>query len=93
MPEYEKPGPAKGEAYGIAAVTQALQGLDFPCSKQDLLSKAGDREIEYRKGEPVRLGEILKGTEVDTFHSMSEVVSQVSDALHKEGRTGEERAA
>ena len=39
---YEKPGPPKGEAYGIAAV-----GTNFAEGKQDLLNKAGGKTIEW----------------------------------------------
>lgn len=47
---YEKPGPPKREAYGIAAVTQALQVVSFPATRPSLLSKAGDKSIEWEQG-------------------------------------------
>ncbi|MFZ5479590.1 MAG: DUF2795 domain-containing protein [Myxococcota bacterium] len=88
---YDKPGPPRGTAFGIAAITQALKGVDFPATKDDLLHKAGSASIEYRKGEPVRLGEVIGELDVDDFPSMANVVEAVSDALKAKGMTGGER--
>lgn len=88
---YNKPGPAKGEAYGIAAITQALQGLDFPTTKKALLAHVGKRKVEYRKGEPVSLRDIINDAPSDDFPSIAQVVQAVSRALHDEGRTDAER--
>ena len=82
---YDKPGPPEGEAHGIAAITQALSGLEFPVTKDDLLKKVGNRDIEYRKGEPVSLREILDAVEPDSFPSMANVVEAASDVLKKKG--------
>jgi hypothetical protein len=84
---YNKPGPAKGEAYGIAAITQALHGLDFPATKDDLLEHVGNQEIEYRKGQPVSLRRIIEDAPEDDYPSMANVVEAVSEALHEEGLT------
>lgn len=84
---YNKPGPAKGEAYGIAAVTQALHGVDFPTTKGELLRHVGDQEIEYRKGMPVSLRRIIEDAPAEDYPSMANVVEAVSDALHEEGLT------
>ena len=85
---YDKPGPPKGTAFGIAAVTQALKGLDFPISKQELLRhvRPGQR-IEYRKGQPIDLHRVIQDTAVESFPSMANIVEAVSDALEKEGLT------
>lgn len=84
---YNKPGPAKGEAYGIAAITQALHGLDFPATKDDLLEHVGSKEIEYRKGQPISLRRIIEDAPADDYPSMANVVEAVSEALHEEGLT------
>jgi len=86
----ENRGPDKGEAYGIAAITQALEGVDLPASKDDLLQRAGNTKIQYRKGRPVSLKQILQDVDQEEFASMANVVSAVKDALHEEGLTGEE---
>ena len=85
---YNKPGPAKGEAYGIAAVTQALHGVDFPTTKEALLDHVGDQEIEYRKDQPVSLRRLIEDAPADDYPSMANVVEAVSDAIHEEGLSG-----
>jgi len=82
---YNKPGPAKGEAYGIAAVTQALDGLHFPASKEQVLERAGSQRIEYRKGQEVNLRQIIQDAPADEFPSMAQIVQAVSEALKEEG--------
>lgn len=90
---YNKPGPAKGEAYGIAAVTQALEGVQFPATKDDLLRRAGSQQIEYRKGQRVSLRQIIEDAPADEFPSVAQVVHAVSEALREEGLSGEHAGA
>lgn len=85
---YDKPGPPKGTAFGIAAITQALKGVDFPATKKDLLKRAGAQSIEYRKGQPVSLRQVIEDCDIDEFPSMANVVEAVSDALKEEGLSG-----
>lgn len=73
-----KPGPEQGHAYGIASVSNALGGCDFPMSKQDLIDKYGARQIEWTKGNPQALREVLKDASENQFGSMADVVSAVS---------------
>jgi hypothetical protein len=81
---YEKPGPDKGEAYGMAAVTQALQGTQFPASKQDLINRAGNQEIAWTKGgRKMRLADLIRESPSDNFASMAQVVSAVANAAKR----------
>ena len=85
---YDKPGPAKGIAFGIAAITRALEGLDFdkgPVSKREVLRKAGSQKIQYRKGQPVDLKKVINDLGDDVFPSMANIVKAVSGALKQEG--------
>lgn len=75
---YGKPGPERGHAYGIASVSNALGGVDFPMTKQDLIDRYGDRQIEWTKGNPQALKDVLKDAQEDEFSSMADVVSAVS---------------
>jgi hypothetical protein len=75
---YGKPGPERGHAYGIASVSNALGGVDFPMSKQDLIDSYGDRQIEWTKGNPQALRDVLKDAMENEFNSMADVVSAVS---------------
>jgi hypothetical protein len=81
---HEKPGPSKGEAYGMGAVTQALKGTSFPASKQDLVARAGNEMISWTKGGPkMKLADLIRQAPEDSFPSMSNVVSAVADAAKK----------
>lgn len=73
-----KPGPSEGHAYGIASVSNALGGCDFPMTKQDLINQYGDRKIEWTKGNPEPLRDVLRNASEDQFGSMADVVSAVS---------------
>lgn len=90
---YEKPGPAKGEAYGIAAVTQALEGLDFPASRRDLLAKLkGNEQIHWTKERSVNLRELIDNVDEDRFESMAQIVSLISQEAREDDIT-EDRGA
>ena len=78
MGVHNKPGPQQGQAYGIASVSNALGGVEFPMTKRDLIEQYGDKQIEWTKGNPEPLRDILKETLEDDFDSMSDVVSAVS---------------
>lgn len=83
---YEKPGPEKGEAYGMAAVTQAFQGTAFPATKEELIRRAGDHQISWTKGGPkLRLADLVRQAPTDNFPSMANVVSAVADAARRAG--------
>ena len=84
---YEKPGPPKGDAYGMAAVTQAFAGTDFPASKSDLVRKAGNHMISWTKGgEKLNLADLIGSAPTDQFPSMANVVSAVAEAARKHGK-------
>ncbi len=87
---YDKPGPPKGTAFGIAALTQALDGLEFPATRQDLMRHARNKKVEYRKGQPVALAPLIEDLDEDEFPSMANVVEALSDALREEGLTSRE---
>jgi len=80
----EKPGPHKGEAYGIASVTQALEGLKFPASKGNLLKEAGSKSIEWTKDHPADLHDIIDQLPDQEYPSMAHVVSAVSNIMNRE---------
>jgi hypothetical protein len=78
MTGHSKPGPKEGQAYGIASVSNALGGCDFPMTKHDLINKYGDKQIEWTKGNLEPLKDVLKGANEQEFDSMADVVSAVS---------------
>jgi hypothetical protein len=81
---------AQGQAYGITAVTQALEGLDFPASKRDILNKADDQRIEWTKGHSIGLRDVIQELPDQDYPSMAQVVSTVSDAMDR--REGQQDA-
>ncbi|MBW4643103.1 MAG: DUF2795 domain-containing protein [Goleter apudmare HA4340-LM2] len=79
------PGPDKGEAYGVAAVTQALSGVDFPASKQEILQQAkGHEQIHWTKDKSIDLRSLLDQTGQDRFDSMTELVEVISQSTREE---------
>lgn len=75
---HSKPGPKQGQAYGIASVSNALSGVDFPMSKNDLITNYGSKQIEWTKGHHESLKEVLTCANENAFDSMADVVSAVS---------------
>ena len=73
-------GPQPGKAYGAAAVAEVFKDANFPLSKQDIMAKYGSREIEYTKGNPVKISEILGNIPNETFHSPADL----EHAFHEE---------
>ena len=66
-------GPMPGNAFGAAAVANAIKGADFPMSKQDLLQKYGNKEIEYRVGEYMKLSDVIGDMPDETFNSAADL--------------------
>ncbi|WP_457795912.1 DUF5789 family protein [Methylocystis sp. S23] len=82
-------GPAKGFAFGVASVTQALHGASFPISKEDLIREHGREEVHWTKDSSARLGDILRDVDQDEFLSVADVASAVSEAHREEGESEE----
>lgn len=82
-------GPAKGFAFGVASVTQALHGTSFPISKEDLIRQHGKEEVHWTKESSERLGDILRDVDKDEFLSVADVASAVSES-HREGEDEED---
>jgi hypothetical protein len=77
-------GPAKGFAFGVASVTQALHGTSFPISRQDLIRQHGREEVHWTKDSSASLGDILQDVDKDEFLSVADVASAVSEAHRDE---------
>ncbi|OGI22654.1 MAG: hypothetical protein A2255_01930 [Candidatus Melainabacteria bacterium RIFOXYA2_FULL_32_9] len=66
-------GPLPGHAYGAAAVASIFKNANFPMSKDDIMQKYGDREIEYTKGNPVKVKDVLSNIPSETFNSPADL--------------------
>lgn len=75
--EYEKPGPAKGQAYGVASVTNVMQGIHFPISKQDLINRFGNEQIYWTKNNPQQLGSLLRQVPQEQFNNVTEITKAI----------------
>ena len=64
----------KGVAYGAASLTRVLNGIGFPITKDEIISKYGDKEVQYSKGNLRTLKEIIIKCTKETFYSMAELV-------------------
>jgi hypothetical protein len=75
-------GPARGFAFGVASVTQALAGVSFPISKKELQRKHGKAEVHWTKERTEHLSDILRRVPQEEFASVAEVASAVSASHH-----------
>ena len=82
-------GPAKGFAFGVASVTQALHGTRFPISREDLIRQHGEEEVNWTKDSSERLEDLLREVDKDEFLSVADVASAVSEA-HRNAEDEEE---
>ncbi len=73
-------GPAPGHAFGVASVTQAISGANFPISKAELMREFGDEEIFWTKDKSEVLGDILERVTQDRFQTVAELTSAVSQS-------------
>lgn len=76
-------GPEPGHAYGAAAIASIFKDADFPMSKNDIMSQYGDREVEYKKGNPVKISELLNKIPNETFNSPAELEHAVHEEMSK----------
>jgi hypothetical protein len=67
----EKP---KSIAYGAASLTRVLHGVDFPITKNQIIEKYGDKEVNYSKGSTKTMAEIVSKCVDETFFTMSGLV-------------------
>jgi len=73
----------KGTAYGAASLTRVLNGIDFPVTKQEIIDKYGDKEVQYSKGNLRLLKELVNKCSKETFFSMSELVESCARRSQK----------
>lgn len=74
-------GPMPGHAYGAAAITRALHGVDFPKTKKEILHEYGDKDIEFRKGEHKKLREVIKDLPDETFNSPADLEHSIHEKM------------
>lgn len=56
------------------SIVSALEGVDFPINKSELMSKVGDREVEVLEGQMMSMRELLDACPHDTYNGTQDVV-------------------
>lgn len=95
MAERRNPTPQSGNhgLHGMRALFTVLRAYDYPCTLEKLKKLAGDVGFEFRRGEPVKLRDVLELIEGPReFDSMEDAVAAVFAALD-ERRGADRRAA
>lgn len=64
------------------SVVSALEGVNFPISKQDLKNQVGNRDVEVVINQTMSMNELLDACEMDNFNSAGDVV-KCSGLVHK----------
>lgn len=72
MPEFEPPEP-EINSHGVKALGAIFRYVDFPITKQDLIQKYGDREIEYTSGETMKVRDIFADSSKEKYYSLDEL--------------------
>jgi len=72
MPEFKPPEP-EINAHGVAALGSIFKYVDFPITKQEIIQKYGNRDIEYTSGETMKVCEIIENSSKDEFSSLDEL--------------------
>ena len=68
-------------AYGAAAVSKCIHGAKFPVSKDDLINQYGNCEIEWKKGESMKLRDIFEDVSDKTFNSPIDIEKALKEKM------------
>lgn len=67
-----------GKTFGVSALTEALEDIQFPISRSNLLQKKGQVKIQWVQDESETLESLLDNVEQDEFYGVSDIVSAIS---------------
>lgn len=62
-------------AMGEASLSKALEGVNFPISRQDLINQVGDKQVEVEEGKTMSMSELISACEHETYNSPIDVTS------------------
>ena len=96
--EFEPPKPAVGSPLaaqeraptGRAALADALRDVKFPATKQQLVQSIGERTVEFRRGQPLRMRDALARAAPTEFASLLDAARELHRGLDE--RRAERRA-
>lgn len=61
--------------YGMASLSEALKGVSFPISKQDLINQVGDRDVQVEEGRTMKMREFLEACPHDWYNTVTDVTT------------------
>lgn len=75
----------KRDVFGREALNQAFSAITFPTTKPELIKQVGNHKLEYTKGNPVRLEDLINQCDCqnERFDSRNEVVTAMCNFLDK----------
>jgi|GEM_PF-1990357 len=79
---YDKPESPMEAAPFIASVVEAMEGVEFPATKEDVLQCAGDQEVQY-KDQRISIRKAIERSDMDKFSSVANVVQAIRDRIEE----------
>jgi hypothetical protein len=83
--------PDDGKSYGMSAVANWIEEDDFPTTKEDLLSRFGDREVMLGHDTQETFGGIMEQVEQEEYEDIVEFWSALGDGFRAVDERIEER--
>ncbi|OGH99235.1 MAG: hypothetical protein A2104_00420 [Candidatus Melainabacteria bacterium GWF2_32_7] len=86
MPEFYPPEPESDKKYpfGTKAILSVFKETKFPITRQEILQNYGNKEVEYKTGETMKVSEIFGDTKVDKFNSPDDLVQVFHEKLSQQ---------
>ena len=72
------PRPVLRQVRGSEQIAEALQGVEFPITKQDLIARLGDRSLDWGPAMKAPLAEIVRGVPQARFGDRGQAQRAVS---------------
>jgi|GEM_PF-1550099 len=72
--------------YGAVAIAKVFKGANFPMTKEDIIQRYGDREIEYHIGRREKLADILQDIPEQSFNRTTELEHALHETLRNKQR-------
>jgi hypothetical protein len=70
---------------GVVAIIEALEGVQFPATKDEIVEAVGDRTIRLQRGATsMKLGDLIGDLECEKFESLGGVVGPVAGNLRQQ---------
>ncbi|MCL5292664.1 MAG: hypothetical protein M1548_09130 [Actinobacteria bacterium] len=61
--------------YGMASLSEALSGVHFPISKQDLINQVGNRDVQVDERHTLKMSDFLQACVHETYNLVTDVTT------------------